>query len=119
MPYIGKVKKPSATLDHQLSAYDATEELILWGFDYAFIKKDDSFIGIVSLDSMLEEYKSGDISATGVEEFMEPLFFVKESETRLKAVETMLKNGVKHLAVTNTAGNYVGVASLRQLKAKG
>ena len=64
----------------------------------------------------LEEYKSGDISETSVADFVEPLFFVKEYELRSKAVEVMLKNDIEHIAVTNGAGDFVGIASLKKLK---
>ena len=64
----------------------------------------------------LEEYKSGDISETSVADFVEPLFFVKEYELRSKAVELMLTNDIEHIAVTNRAGDFVGIASLKQLK---
>ena len=90
--------------------------LFLLGQDYAFIKKDDRLVGIVCLDNLLKEYKSGDISATSVAEFMEPLFFVKEYELRLKAMEVMLTNDIEHIAVTNKAGDFVGITSLKQLK---
>jgi predicted transcriptional regulator len=71
MPFIGKVASPAPTIDHLANSFDATEELILLGQDHAFIKKDDRLVGIVCLDNLLEEYKSGDISATSVAEFME------------------------------------------------
>ncbi len=116
MPFIGRVASPAPTLDHQVNSFDATEELILLGQDHAFVKKDDQVIGIVCLDNLLDEYKSGDISATSVAEFMEPLFFVKEYELRLKAVELMLINDIEHIAVTNGAGDFVGIASLKKLK---
>ena len=66
MPYIGRISTPAPTLDHQSTAFDATEELILLGKDHAFVKKDDRIIGIVCVDNLLEEYKSGDISASSV-----------------------------------------------------
>jgi hypothetical protein len=47
---------------------------------------------------------------------MEPLFFVKEYELRLKAMEVMLTNDIEHIAVTNKAGDFVGITSLKQLK---
>ncbi len=55
----------------------------------------------------LEEYKSGDISETSVADFY---------ELRSKAVEVMLKNDIEHIAVTNGAGDFVGIASLQQVK---
>ena len=79
MPFIGRVTSPAPTLDHQANSFDATEELILLGQDHAFVKKDDRIIGIVCLDNLLEENKSGDISETNVAEFVEPLFFFKKS----------------------------------------
>jgi hypothetical protein len=54
MPYIGRISTPAPTLDHQSTAFDATEELILLGQDHAFVKKDDRIIGIVCLDNLLE-----------------------------------------------------------------
>lgn len=116
MPFIGKVALPAPTIDHQRSTFDATEELILLGQDHAFVKKDDQVIGIVCLDNLLEEYKFGDISETSVAEFVEPLFFVQEYELRLKAAELMEENNVEHIAVTNKAGVFVGIATLNQLK---
>jgi predicted transcriptional regulator len=90
--------------------------LFLLGQDYAFIKKDDRLVGIVCLDHLPEEYKSGDISATSVAEFMEPLFFLKEYELRSKAMEVMMINNAGHIAVTNGAGKFMGIASLKQVK---
>lgn len=116
MPFIGKVARPAPTLDHQTNTFDATEELILLGQDHAFIKKDGRFVGIICVDKLLEEYKSGDISATSVAEFIEPLFHIKEYEPRSKAVELMLINDIEHIAVTNKAGDFVGIASLEQAK---
>ncbi|MBC8554776.1 MAG: CBS domain-containing protein [Candidatus Brocadiales bacterium] len=116
MPYIGKISQAAPTINHQTSSFDATEELILLGKDHAFIKKDDRIIGIVCVDNLLEEYKSGDISTTTIEEFIEPLFFVNEYEYRSKAAEIMLVNNVEHIAVTNNAGEFVGIASLNHLK---
>ena len=116
MSFIGEIAQPAPTLDHQANIFDATEELILIGQDHAFVKKDDRLIGIVCLDNLLEEYKSGDISETTVAEFMEPLFFIKEYELRLKAMEVMLINDIEHIAVTNRAGDFVGIASLGKVK---
>ena len=116
MPFIGKVAMPAPTIDHQTTTFDATEELVLLGQDHAFVRKNDKVIGIVCLDVLLEEYKSSDISETKVEEFVEPLFFIKEYESRSKATETMLINNIEHIAVTNNAGVFVGIASLKQLK---
>jgi predicted transcriptional regulator len=116
MPYIGKIAKPAPTLDHQANTFDATEELILLGQDHAFIKKNDRIIGMVCVDNLLEECKSGDISSTNVAEFVEPLFFVKEYELRSKAKELMLINDIELIAVTNNAGDFVGIASLKQMK---
>jgi hypothetical protein len=76
MPYIGRISTPAPTLDHQSTAFDATEELILLGQDHAFVKKDDRIIGIVCVDNLLKEYKSGDISSSSVVEFVEPLIFL-------------------------------------------
>jgi signal-transduction protein with cAMP-binding, CBS, and nucleotidyltransferase domain len=116
MPFAGKIARPAPTLDHQISCFDATEELILLGQDHAFVKMDDRYLGIVCLDNLLEEYKYLDISNISVAEFLEPLFFVKEYELRSKAVELMLTNDIEHIAVTNRAGDFVGIASLKQLK---
>ena len=115
MSIIGKIARPAPTLNHQDTTFDATEELILLGQDHAFVKKDDKIMGIVCLDNLLEEYKSGDISATSVAEFVE-LFFLKEYELRSKAMEVMLINDIEHIAVTNRAGDFVGIASLQQVK---
>ena len=116
MPYVGKVALPSPTLNHDLSSFDATEELILLGMDYAFVKKDGQYVGIISLDNMLEKYKFEDIADLKIVEFMEPLFFVSEYEHKSKAIDLMLKNNVHHIAVTNKAGDFVGVASSTQLQ---
>ena len=116
MPYIGEVASPAPTLDHQTSSFDATEELILLGQDHAFVKMNNRFIGIVCLDNLLEKYKSEDISETSVAEFVEPLIFAKEYECQTKATELMLTNNVEHIAVTNRAGDFVGIASLKQLE---
>ncbi len=116
MPFAGKIARPAPTLDHQISCFDATEELILLGQDHAFVKKDDRLVGIVCIDKLLEEYKSIDISEASVAEYLEPLFSVKEYELRSKAVELMLTNDIEHIAVTNRAGDFVGIASLKKLK---
>lgn len=116
MPFIGRVARPAPTLDHQTNTFDATEELILLGQDHAFIKKDGRFIGIICVDNLLEEYKSDDISETSVEEFLEPLFFLNEYVHRSKAMEMMLINDIEHIAVTNKADDFVGIASLKQMK---
>lgn len=116
MPFIGRVARPAPTIDHQTNTFDATEELILLGQDHAFIKRGDRFIGIISVDNLLEKYKSDDISETSVEEFVEPLFFLNEYERRSKAMEMMLINDIEHIAVTNKAGDFVGIASLKQMK---
>lgn len=115
MHYIGKVALPAPTLSHQLKAFDATEELILLGQDHAFVSKELNVIGIVCLDNLLEQYKSGDISETAVEEFIEPLFFVNEYEHRKNVAQFMREKEVEHIAVTNKAGNFVGIASAKQL----
>jgi predicted transcriptional regulator len=116
MPIIGRVARPAPTLDHQTNTFDATEELILLGQDRAFVKKGDRIVGIVCVDKLLEEYKSGDISENNLEEYVEPLFFLKEYEKRSKAMEVMLINNIEHIAVTNKAGDFVGIASLKQMK---
>ncbi len=116
MSLIGEIAFPAPTLDQQTIAFDATEELILFGQDHAFVKRDDRFIGIICVDNLLEKYKSGDISATAVAEFVEPLFFLNEYEHRSKAAELMLTNNIEHIAVTNKVGGFVGIASLKQMK---
>lgn len=115
MPYIGKIASPAPTLDHQTNTFDATEELILLSQDHAFVKKKDQIVGIVCVDNLLEEYKHGDISATSVAEFVEPLFFVNEYELRTKSLEVMVINNIEHIAVTNKAGEFVGIASIKQV----
>ncbi len=116
MPFIGEIAFPAPTLDHQTNTFDATEELILLGQDHAFVKRDARFIGNVCVDILLEEYKSGDISATAVADFVKPLFFLNEYEHRSKAMEMMLINDIEHIAVTNKAGDFVGIVSLKQMK---
>ena len=80
------------------------------------MKKNEQVIGIVCLDSLLEEYKSGDISDTHVAEYLEPLFFVNEYEDRSLARSLMKENNVEHIAVTNQDGIFLGIASAKEFK---
>ena len=112
MPFTGKVAVGAPTFDHQTDSYDVTVDLIVLGLDYAFLKKDDQIIGIVCVDNLLEEFNS----AAKVAEFMEPLISISEYEHKLKAAQLMRENKVEHIAVTNRAGDFVGIASFKQLK---
>ena len=116
MPFIGKIARPAPSFDHQVGTFDVTEELILIDEDHAFVKKEDQVVGIVCLDQLLEKYKSADISDTEIVIFAEPLFSVDEYEDKLKALGLMLDKNIEHIAVTNKAGVFVGIASMEQLK---
>ena len=116
MPFIGKVAVGAPTFDHQTDSYDVTVDLIVLGLDYAFLKKDDQIIGIVCVDSLLEEFNSAANSEAKVAEFMEPLISISEYEHKLKTAQLMRENKVEHIAVTNRAGDFVGIASFKQLK---
>jgi len=116
MPFIGKIASPATTLDHQTNSFAATEGLLLTGQDYAFVEKDDQIVGIICLENLLEEYMSANTSENRVEDFMKPLFFVKEHERRSKALELMLMNDIEYIAVANRSDDFVGVVSLKQLK---
>ena len=115
MPYIGKVALPAPTLDHKLKAFDATEELILIGQDHAFVAKGSDIIGILCLDHLLEQYKKADISGVNVEEFVEPIFYVNEYDYQRDVARFMNEKLIEHIAVKNKAGNFVGIASTKQL----
>jgi predicted transcriptional regulator len=77
-------------------------KLITLGNDYAFVKRDDEYIGIVSLVNIM---KDGSVSK--LTEFMEPLFFIKADEQKLKTTVLMKENNVEHIAVTNQAEEFV------------
>ena len=111
MPFVGRTALPSPTLDHQMTTFDATVKLVVLGKDYAFVKKDDEYIGIVSLVNIME-----DGSDSKLMEFMEPLFFIKADEHELKATALMKENNVEHIAVTNQAGEIVGITSAKRLQ---
>jgi len=111
MPFVGEAALPSPTLDHQMTTFDATEKLIILGKDYAFVERDGEYIGIVSLVNIME-----DASDSNLTEFMEPLFFVKADDHKLKAAALMQENNVEHIAVTNQAGEFVGITSAKRLQ---
>jgi signal-transduction protein with cAMP-binding, CBS, and nucleotidyltransferase domain len=116
MPFIGSIASTGPTIDHQTNTFDATEELILLGQDHAFVNKEGQTIGIACLDHLLEKHKSSDISRLSIIEFMEPLFAIGEYEHESKAGNLMRENSVKHIAVTNRIGEFVGIVSAMQLK---
>jgi hypothetical protein len=76
--FTGKIDQ--LTIDHQTKIFDATEELILLGQDYAFVKKDDQIIGIICLEGLLKEYHAGDVSEATIEKFMNPFFLFSKNQ---------------------------------------
>ena len=68
------------TIDHQTKIFDATEELIFLGQDFAFVKKDDQIIGVIWLEDLLKEYHSGDTSEDTIEKFINPFFSISDYE---------------------------------------
>jgi predicted transcriptional regulator len=118
MASIGDIATSAPTLDHQTDTFDAIKELIILGEDYAFVKKNDQIIGIVCVDNLLDEYNSATICEVNVEKFAEPLLYINEDENELKAAQLILENNVKHIAVTNQVGDFVGIVSFKQLKAE-
>jgi hypothetical protein len=74
VPFIGKTVHSALTIDHKTKNFAATEELILLGQDYAFVKKDDQIIGTVCLEELLKEYHAGNESEATIEKFMDPFY---------------------------------------------
>lgn len=111
MSLVGEIASSAPVLDHQMSTFDATMELILLGKESAFVKMDDQFIGIVSLDNILEDYSDSKLVV-----LMEPLFSVKANENKLKVASLMLEKNVEHVAVTSQAGEFVGITSAKALR---
>ncbi len=111
MPFIGEIASPSPALEHQMTTFDATMKLINLGKEYAFVKKDEQYIGIISLANILEDHSDSPLT-----EFMEPLFIVKADEHKHKAFTLMLEKNVEHIAVTNQAGEFVGITSAKKVQ---
>jgi hypothetical protein len=74
VPSTEKIVHSASTIDHKTKVFAATEELILLGQDYAFVKKDDKVIGIVYLEDLLKEYYDGNESEPTIEKFMDPSY---------------------------------------------
>jgi predicted transcriptional regulator len=113
MTFTGKIDQ--LTIDHQTKIFDATEELILLGQNYAFVKKGDQIIGIVFLDDLLKEYYAGDISETTIEKFINPSFRFNDYEEKSEEVNPIQENNVDHFAVTNKTGVLLGIVSNKKL----
>ena len=79
MKFSGKMDQ--LTIDHQTKIFDATEELILLGQDYAFAKKNDQVIGTICLEDLLKEYHARDASEATIEKFVNPFFLSSEVES--------------------------------------
>ena len=80
MPFTRNINQ--LTIDHQTKIFDATEELIFLGQDYAFVKKDDETIGVIWLDDLLKEYHSGDTSEDTIDKFINPFFRISDYENQ-------------------------------------
>lgn len=79
MTFIGKFDP--LTIGHQTNIFDAAEELILLGQDYAFVKKNDQVIGTIYLEDLLKEYHARDASEATIEKFVNPFFLSSEIES--------------------------------------
>ncbi|MZG30483.1 MAG: CBS domain-containing protein [Nitrospinae bacterium] len=111
MPFIGEIASPSPTLDHQMTTFDAIMKLINLGKEYAFVKKDEKYIGIVSLANILEDHSDAPVT-----DFMEPLCIIRADEHKHKATTLMLQNNVEHIAVTSEAGEFLGITSAKKVQ---
>ncbi len=116
MSFVRQVALPSPIFDYQTTIFDAIEYLIINDCEYAFIKKEEGMVGIVSLEKLVENYSSRDFPVATVIEYMEPLICINESAHKSKATNLMRENNVEHIAVTNRNGNFVGIASAKQLE---
>jgi predicted transcriptional regulator len=116
LKFTEKIDQPAPTIDHQTKTFDATEELILLDQDYAFVKKDDQIIGIVCLDELLKEYQSGDEPEATIEKFINPYFRFSAYEKKSKEVNLIQENFTEPIAVTNKAGDILGLVSNKKLK---
>lgn len=109
MSFKGKVE--ALTIDHQKNTFDVTEELILLGQDYAFVKKDNQTIGMVCLDDLLNTYHAKDESKVSIQKFINPLLKLSIYGQRSKEGQQIEENSVEHFAVFNEAGELIGIIS--------
>lgn len=116
MPFLARVISPALIFDHQAKPYDVAVDLVLLDQDCAFVKKDDQIIGIVCLDNLHEEFISAVASEDKVAEFIEPLFSINEYKHSSIAMELMLMKNIEHIGVTNGGGDFVGIASLKEIE---
>ncbi len=113
-PYIGKATSPAPALDHQTTLFEAIEHLIANDLDHAVVNKNGRVVGIVCLSKMMSEYSKFfmDVSKTTVFELMEPVYYMNYTEHKIEAAQLMIDKDVEHIAVTNQAGKFLGVACI-------
>ena len=110
MSNIGNYAQSAPVIDCQLKTFDTVMKLINLGKEYAFVKKNEQYIGIISLDKILEDH-----SDSPVTDFIEPLFIVKADDHKHKATTLMSENKVEHIAVANQVGELIGIASAKKV----
>ena len=106
------------TIDRDVNVRKAAEIMRDSGIGSIFITRDGKIIGILTDTDLLRRLVAAGLDATQttVEQIMSaPIKTIEENKTLLDANDVMAKEHVRHLGVSNTGGDLVGMISVRDL----
>jgi len=106
------------TVDRDVSVRKAAEIMKKNGIGSIFVTRDGKIIGIFTDTDLLRRLVAAglDPMQTTVEQIMSaPILTIEENKTLLDANDLMAKEHIRHLGVSNTEGQLVGMISVRDL----
>ena len=106
------------TVDRDVSVRNAAETMRDSGIGSIFVTRDGKIIGILTDTDLLRRLVAAglDPKQTTVEQIMSaPILTIEENKTLLDANDLMAKEHIRHLGVSNTEGQLVGMISVRDL----
>jgi CBS domain-containing protein len=106
------------TVDRDVSVRNAAETMRDSGIGSIFVTRDGKIIGILTDTDLLRRLDAAglDPKQTTVEQIMSaPILTIEENKTLLDANDLMAKEHIRHLGVSNTEGQLVGMISVRDL----
>ena len=106
------------TVDRDVNVRKAAETMRDSGIGSIFVTRDGKIIGIFTDTDLLRRLVAAglDPMQTTVEQIMSaPILTIEENKTLLDANDLMAKEHIRHLGVSNTEGQLVGMISVRDL----
>lgn len=106
------------TIDRDVNVRQAAEIMRGSGIGSIFVSREGEIIGILTDTDLVRRLVAAglDSTKTTVEQIMSaPILTIEENKTLLDANDLMAKAHVRHLGISNQAGDLVGMISVRDL----